>query len=72
MYNLPFELIHVIYSYSDIDTKQSFNKIFKHESFIHNKICIYDKYKLLEQILNFKYLNYILITNITETFLFNN
>lgn len=68
---LPFEIIQIIYNYSDIDTKQLFNKIYKHESFLHNKIIIsYSDKMIFNQINSFKHSNYILIRELSNTFLF--
>lgn len=68
---IPFELIQMIYDFSDIDTKQSFHKIFNHQSFIHNKVYVSFSSKiLLNQVISFKSSNYYVIKQLYETFLF--
>jgi hypothetical protein len=68
---IPFELIQIIYNYSDIDTKQSFNKIFNHTSFIHNKLLLPSSAEiLLNQVISFKFTNYSVIKELYHTFLF--
>lgn len=68
---LPFEIIHLIYDYSDIDSKLSFHKIFNHNSFIHQKIHVpCDLKLLLHQLCSFKYTNYIMVKELSKHFSF--
>ena len=67
---IPFELIQIIYNYSDIDTKQSFNKIFNHQSFLHSKLSLSDStIFLFNQLVSFKYTNFIVIRELNNNFL---
>lgn len=68
---LPFEIINMIYTCSDIDTKQSFHKLFGHEPFIRNKIILDNNHKLcLTQLMSFKHTNYIVLEQLSKHFSF--
>lgn len=70
---LPFEIIHIIYNYSDIDTKQSFHKLFSHNSFLKNKLTLDPPHLLmLDQMISFKHTNYIVLKQLSTQFSFLN
>jgi hypothetical protein len=69
---LPMELIHLIYNYSNIESKLLLHKIFNHQSFIHKKIYISDKTStLLNQTISFKYTNFIVLKELSDVFFLN-
>lgn len=69
--HLPFEIIHIIYKYGDIDLKQAFHKLFGHETFLRSKIILDSNHELcLTHLISFKYTNYIVLQELSKNFSF--
>lgn len=71
MTTLPFEIIQIIYNFSSIDEKIKFNKLLNHESFISQKLLVSTQHLIiLNQIINFKHSNYIIMQSLSKYFSF--